>query len=81
MLRHADQPLVNALTVDVKENFQVPAFAGGGVPESASLRHRLNLGRAEGRLKQPLADFRWDRIDAVFTEVAEGAAAQPTRVL
>lgn len=51
MLRHADQPLVNALTVDVKERFQISAVVGAGVPESARLRHHLNLREVEGRLK------------------------------
>ena len=45
-----------------------------GVPARARLRHRLNLARMEGRFARLLADFRWDRMDAVFRPVLEGAA-------
>jgi len=50
-----------------------------GLGTSARLRHRLNLGRVEARLERLLADFRWDRMDAVFPEIAGGSAAQAAR--
>jgi polysaccharide deacetylase family protein (PEP-CTERM system associated) len=45
-----------------------------GVPARARLRHRLNLRRMEARFGRLLADFRWDRVDAVFRPILEGAA-------
>lgn len=49
------------------------------VPEVSArtrLRHYLNLGRMEPRLRHLLADFRWDRMDRVFL----GAAAEDAPV-
>ena len=37
-----------------------------GVPAKTRIRHYLNLGRTERRLKALLRDFRWDRVDRVF---------------
>ena len=44
-----------------------------GVPARAKLRHRLNLTRMEARFVRLLADFGWDRMDAVFRPILEGA--------
>ncbi|HEV8014146.1 MAG TPA: XrtA system polysaccharide deacetylase [Stellaceae bacterium] len=41
-----------------------PRVAGLGV--KSRLRHYLNLGAMEGRLRQLLRDFAWDRMDRVF---------------
>lgn len=38
-----------------------------GLGPKARLRHYVNLGRTEARLKRLLADFHWDRLDRVFT--------------
>jgi hypothetical protein len=37
-----------------------------GLPFKSRLRHYLNLGRMEGRLRQLLTDFAWGRMDDVF---------------
>ena len=37
-----------------------------GLPMRTRFRHYLNLERTEGRLRQLLADFPWDRMDRVF---------------
>ncbi len=37
-----------------------------GLPLKSRLRHYLNLGRMEGRLRQLLTDFAWGRMDDVF---------------
>ena len=50
-----------------------------GLRASARFRHRLNLARVEARLERLLADFRWDRMDAVFPEIAGGSAARLAR--
>jgi polysaccharide deacetylase family protein (PEP-CTERM system associated) len=39
-----------------------------GVPLKSRVRHYLNLGRMEGRLRRLLADFTWSRMDRVFLE-------------
>lgn len=39
------------------------------------VRHRLNLGATEGRIRRLLRDFRWDRVDRVF--VAELGTRDP----
>lgn len=39
-----------------------------GLPPKTRFRHYLNLTRMEGRLRQLLADFRWDRMDRVFLD-------------
>lgn len=41
-----------------------------GLPLKTRVRHYLNLGRTEGRLRQLLRDFRWDRMDRVFLKAA-----------
>lgn len=41
-----------------------------GLPLKTRFRHYLNLGRTEGRLRQLLQDFRWDRMDRVFLKAA-----------
>jgi len=38
-----------------------------GLPIRSRLRHYTNLGRMEGKLRRLLADFRWDRMDRVYT--------------
>ena len=37
-----------------------------GARRSAQLRHRINLGRTEARLRRLFADFRWGRMDELF---------------
>jgi polysaccharide deacetylase family protein (PEP-CTERM system associated) len=37
-----------------------------GVPLKSRVRHYLNLGRMEARLRRLLADFRWGRMDRIF---------------
>jgi hypothetical protein len=37
-----------------------------GVDTKTRLRHYLNLDQTEHRLRQLLADFRWDRLDRTF---------------
>ncbi|MFO1187513.1 MAG: XrtA system polysaccharide deacetylase [Alphaproteobacteria bacterium] len=37
-----------------------------GIPLKSRLRHYLNLGRTEERLRRLLTDFTWDRMDTVF---------------
>lgn len=37
-----------------------------GLSAKSRFRHYLNLGRMYGRLERLLADFAWDRVDAVF---------------
>lgn len=37
-----------------------------GIPLKTRIRHYLNLGRMESRLRQLLNDFSWDRMDVVF---------------
>ncbi|MGZ3184197.1 MAG: XrtA system polysaccharide deacetylase [Telluria sp.] len=41
-----------------------------GLPLRTHVRHYLNLGRTEARLRRLLADFAWDRVDQVFPEAA-----------
>lgn len=43
----------------------------GGLSARSRFRHYLHLERTEGRLRRLLADFRWDRIDRVYS-IAEG---------
>ncbi|HXV23497.1 MAG TPA: XrtA system polysaccharide deacetylase [Alphaproteobacteria bacterium] len=50
-----------------------------GIGARARLRHRLNLGRMEGRLQRLLGDFRWGRMDEVFRDLANGLAAPVAR--
>jgi len=38
-----------------------------GLPIRSRLRHYTNLGKMEGKLRRLLADFRWDRMDRVYT--------------
>ena len=40
------------------------------------LRHYLNLSRTVPRLTRLLRDFRWDRMDRVFANIAPGASKQ-----
>jgi polysaccharide deacetylase family protein (PEP-CTERM system associated) len=42
---------------------------------SSRFRHRVNLARMPARLDRLLADFKWDRMDRVFADVIEPAAA------
>ena len=44
-----------------------------GVSGRARLRHYLNLGRTESRLRRLLADFAWDRMDRVFLDPESAA--------
>ena len=37
-----------------------------GIPLKSRVRHYLNIGRMEGRMKRLLKDFPWDRVDRVF---------------
>jgi polysaccharide deacetylase family protein (PEP-CTERM system associated) len=37
-----------------------------GLPLKSRIRHYVNLGRMESRLRRLLQDFRWDRMDRVF---------------
>ncbi len=39
----------------------------GGLPFKSRLRHYTNLRAMEGKLRQLLADFRWDRMDNVYS--------------
>ena len=39
-----------------------------GVSRKARFRHYLNLARMEPRLRQLLADFRWDRADRIYLD-------------
>ncbi|MGV6820375.1 MAG: XrtA system polysaccharide deacetylase [Parvularcula sp.] len=39
-----------------------------GIGLKSRLRHRINLGRMEGKMDRLLGDFRWGRIDRVFDE-------------
>lgn len=53
-----------------------------GAPLKSRIRHYLNLGRTEGRLRRLLGEFRWDRMDRVFADelgVAATAAALPAQ--
>jgi hypothetical protein len=43
-------------------------------PLRSRLRHYVNLGRTEDRLRRLLRDFRWTRMDRVFLH---GTAPQP----
>jgi hypothetical protein len=38
---------------------------------SSRLRHRINLAATEARLARLLADFTWDRMDRVYSELAK----------
>lgn len=44
-----------------------------GVSLKTRVRHYLNLGRTEARLRRLLADFRWGRMDEVFLKAASAA--------
>lgn len=44
-----------------------------GIPLKSRVRHYLNLGRTENRLRRLLADFSWDRMDRVFLRDPPGA--------
>jgi len=41
-----------------------------GISVKTRVRHYLNLGRTEARLRRLLGDFRWDRMDRVFLDRA-----------
>jgi polysaccharide deacetylase family protein (PEP-CTERM system associated) len=43
----------------------------GSARLKSRMRHYLNLGATEGRLKRLLADFSWARMDQVFSDVIE----------
>ena len=43
-----------------------------GLSLKSRLRHYVNLGRVEGRLRRLLEEFRWDRVDEVFLTDAPG---------
>jgi polysaccharide deacetylase family protein (PEP-CTERM system associated) len=61
--RHDQQPCVfyfHPWEVDPDQ----PRIAG--LPLKSRLRHYLNLGRMESRLRRLLADFRWGRMDQIF---------------
>lgn len=38
-----------------------------GIPAKSRFRHYVNLGRFESRLEKLLDEFRWDRVDEVFS--------------
>jgi polysaccharide deacetylase family protein (PEP-CTERM system associated) len=40
-----------------------------GISWKSRLRHYTNLGRMAGRLERLLADFKWDRMDAVYADI------------
>lgn len=42
-----------------------------GVGAKARIRHYLNLGRTEERLRRLLSDFKWGRIDRIFLDHAD----------
>ncbi len=42
-----------------------------GLTPKTRFRHYLNLSKMERRLQRLLADFHWDRVDRVFTDVIE----------
>ena len=48
--------------IDVEQP-QIP-----GLARKAKFRHYLNISRMQGRLNQLLLDFKWDRIDKVFSD-------------
>jgi polysaccharide deacetylase family protein (PEP-CTERM system associated) len=50
-----------------------------GVPLKSRLRHYINLGRVEERLRRLLAEFRWDRVDKVFLADAPEMATRSCR--
>ena len=43
-------------------------------PLKSRLRHYLNLGKTETRLKRLLSDFAWDRVDRVYSSVIHPVA-------
>lgn len=43
-----------------------------GLPIKSRVRHYLNLGRMEARLRRLVHDFRWERMDRVFADVIDG---------
>ena len=45
-----------------------------GVKLKSRLRHYLNLSRTVPRLTRLLRDFRWDRMDRVFANTAQGTS-------
>ena len=47
-------------------------------PMKSRLRHYLNLGRMEHRLRRLLMDFSWDRMDRVFSGVPATEQALPS---
>ena len=46
-----------------------------GVSLKSRIRHYLNLSRTVPRLSRLLRDFRWDRMDRVFANPAQGSSA------
>lgn len=46
-----------------------------GAPLKARLRHRVNLGRTEPRLRRLLRDFAWGRLDRLILEAPDGDPA------
>jgi polysaccharide deacetylase family protein (PEP-CTERM system associated) len=50
-----------------------------GISVRARLRHRVNLKRMQRKLTRLLADFRWDRIDSVFSEAPASTAPDLAR--
>lgn len=48
-----------------------------GLDKKTRFRHYLNLARMEPRLDCLLTDFRWDRMDRVFSDVIDAPASLP----
>jgi hypothetical protein len=46
-----------------------------GLPMRVRVRHYVNIGRMEGRLRRLLTNFVWSRMDRVFPDVAPAAEA------
>jgi polysaccharide deacetylase family protein (PEP-CTERM system associated) len=51
-----------------------------GISTKARLRHRINLKGTQRKLRRLLTDFRWDRIDCVFSELTASTAPGLARV-
>ena len=49
-----------------------------GIGLKTRMRHYLNLGRMEQRLRRLAADFRWTRMDRLFVHSAERTDAERT---
>lgn len=52
-----------------------------GITAKTRFRHYLNQSRMESRLERLLSDFRWDRMDHVFSEAIASPSARPITTL